>query len=218
MKKEFQSIAMLRKKFESMKHSKLELKTYENELKASSTSNLIEFNSKNKKYENLTSDKLIKLIKQLKKENKELRKTNERQANEIKELKIEINKNKPKEENSPRPQSCLRTSTSAPKKNRVVFSRELVHVMNENNQKHSSTLKPVKHKDDPYIQKNRKLLKKEKNTESHSPEKVFEENEYYTPMSSSLQERKANGNKIKNYDFSPNTKDKQKLFTKVAKF
>ena len=117
----------------------------------------------------------------------------------------------------------FRTSNSVPKKNRVMFSRELVHVLNEDGKNQSKTLKIAKNKEEPSACYNtstiKKITKKVKNYESHSPNKCIEENEYYTPMSSSLQERKIISQSfIKHYDFSPKTKEKPKLFTKINKY
>ena len=223
MKQEHQSIAVLKKKFESSKFSKSELIIDNLEGKSLSTNNIIENNKKkNKKYENYNTEMLIKIIKNLKKENLELRKINEKQNNEIKNLMK--NKDKiTKDENSPRPQSCLRTSNSVPKKNRVMFSRELVHVLNDTGKRHSKTLKLVKTREDPSICYNsttiKRITQKNKNNEPHGLCKFSEENEYYTPVSSSVQERKIiSQSLIKPYDFSPTAKEKQKLFTKIIKF
>lgn len=222
MKQEFQSIAMLRKKFEGFKGSHLDGKILDCEGKASSTTNLVDFASKNKKkYEVCTTEKLIEVIKILRKENKKLRKINFQQTGEIKDLTQKITKiMAAKTENSSRPQSCLRASNSAPKKNRVVFSKELEHVLNETVPKRSKTMKSAKPKEEYMLSHNstlRKHTKKVKYHESSSPKKFFEENEYYTPLSSSLQERKNTSQRIlKKYDCSP--KGKAKLSTKIVKF
>jgi hypothetical protein len=222
MNSEFQSIAMLRKKFEKIKNKP---EKEENEAEKSvSAANLFENNAKTGKlYESLTNEKLIKIIKSLRKENKVLKKINERQAEEIKDLIEKLHKKKGnKEGNSPRPVSCLRTSNSVPKKNRVMFSRDLVHVMNEKASKNSKTMKTAKHREEQTGNNNatvKKISKKMRNNESASPNKEIEESEYYTPLSSSLQEKKFCIGPIgKHFEFSPKGKQKQKTFIKVARF
>ena len=223
MKQEFQSIAMLRKKFETLRISKASSKMSEAEPKASSTANLTEYISKGrKKNDAYTTDKLIEIVKLLRKENKSLKIINERQAKEIDELTYQLSKvASSKDEASSRPHSCLRSSKSVPKKNRVVFSKELVHVMNEGEQNLAKTLKIIKGKDESlgYSHTSRKRSKKMKYSDSQSPNKYPEENEYYTPLSSSLQEKKViSQSLLKHYDCSPKSKEKTKLFTKIIKF
>lgn len=223
MKQEYQSIAMLRKKFETFKSSRSDTKSKDCESKSNSTTNLHENTGKaSKKYDHYSSDKLIKIIKCLKNENKILKDLNEKQANEIKVLSAQLSKLKVnKEENSPRPQSCLRSSNSVPKKNRVMFSRDLVHILNETGTKCSKTIKSAKVKEDPiscYTGNVKKITKKGR-VDGQSPIKNTEESEYYTPLSSSLQEKKMSSQlMMKNDECSPKVKEKQKLFIKVHKY
>jgi phage I-like protein len=212
MKQEFHSIAMLRKKFDAMKPSKKDKNLLENEPKAFSTSNLMQPECDFTDIESLSKEKLIEAIKKLTKENKELKKINQAQAKEIKKMNKLLKDNSDKEEKSLRPQSCLRTNKSVPKKNRVMFSKDLVHIMNESN---TNALKISKYKDVSsvyYPDSNKKTVQKI----DREPRVYFEDSEYYTPMSSSLQEKKVPGSFIKHYDFSP--KVKQKIFTKIHKF
>ncbi|OMJ90555.1 hypothetical protein SteCoe_7049 [Stentor coeruleus] len=214
---------MLRKKFETFKSSRSDTKTKDSETKSNSTTNLHENTVKtSKKYDHYPSEKLIKIIKCLKKENKILKDLNEKQANEIKLLSAQLSKLKvTKEENSPRPQSCLRTSNSVPKKNRVMFSRDLVHILNETEDKYSKTMKSAKVKEDPIscYTGNAKRISKKGKVDGGSPIKNIEESEYYTSLSSSLQEKKnISQSMVKNYESSPKGKEKQRLFIKVQKY
>lgn len=215
MKSEFQSISSLRKNFEALKPQK---KVLEFEVpKASSTANLSDL--KSKKYESLSYEKLLKVANQLKKENKALKKVNQKQEKQIKELEDEVNKLKYRiDDSSSRPISCMRTSNSVPKKNRVMFSKELVHVLNENPKKSKKIVK-VQPKNDPayiYNYNLKKVTRKIQRDESKSPEKKTEESEYYTPLSCSLQDKKIFSQTVaKHFDLSPKFKEKQKLFKKA---
>lgn len=220
MKSDFGSITSLRKKFDSFKPYK---KNFESDvIKASSTTNLCE-TGKSKKYETCSNERLLKIVKQLKKENKELKKINELQEEKIKELNEEINKIKARnDDSSSRPISCLRNSNSVPKKNRVMFSRDLVQVLNDKSSKTGKVGKAVKATEDPAFSYNytvKKVTRRPKQNESHSPQKNAIENEYYTPLSCSLQDKKNFSQTVaKHFDISPKFKDKQKLFTKIARF
>ncbi|OMJ85345.1 hypothetical protein SteCoe_13316 [Stentor coeruleus] len=222
MKQESQIIATIKKKIDSLKSSRQDTKSKDPEGKSSSTPNLLENTGKlSKKYEHYSTEKLVKIIKCLKKENNNLKELNKKQGNEIKSLIEQLNKiSGDKEESSSRPQSCLRTANSVPKKNRVMFSRDLVHVMNKSKAKGSKTSKSVKTKEESAVcyRNIKKIVKKGKN-DSNSPVKSSEESEYYTPLSSSMQERKNNSQSlVKQYDYTLKTNEKQRLFTKVHKY
>jgi predicted RNase H-like nuclease (RuvC/YqgF family) len=216
MKSDFQCVSSLRKKFETL--NPYRPKNDSEVVKASSTTNLCD-TKKTRKYENCSAERLVKMVKQLKKENKELRKCNEKQAEKIKELIDEINKVKGKAEDSSRPISCLRNSNSVPKRNRVMFSRELVQVLNETTDKKKKTFKVKEEQGVSYHFAVKKVTRRPKPHESHSPLKQAEENEYYTPLSCSLQDKRVfSQTAAKQFDISPKFREKQKVFTKIARF
>jgi len=211
MKSELYLISKLKK------NSKAKEKNFECEdTKASSTTNLNE----KRGTKNSSVEKLVKLVKQLKIENKSLRQLNEVQENQIRALKGELSNLKEKirtDESLSQPISCMRTSNSVPKKNRVFFSKELVQVQDESMKKikWEGSGKP---KEDPvFVYSLKKVSRKGKQNESHSPDKRVEQNEYYTPLSSSLEGKKGFSQTVVK-DLDLKFTDKLRHYQKISRF